>query len=316
MLANKEMHMTAGRYLLLASDKTNRGDLAAQKLGQVQYALAKVSSLFPIQVLSDFHFSLIAQGSKPIILENRHLVFISGLMNCYSQAIINAGKEINLKLGDAVRYVQQDLPYLANYTIAKIANISNSFELENVYTLYGQTIQNNLKLNGESMNSDTPLSKRARLYQDVAALTGLTLAFASSLEHTAKKTMDKNDVEREVSKLIEKVDDATAFAYYATLGVETSVQARLWSNADNYFIYEQTANLLSELGQTDREQSESGKKWLQLYADDITKAYAYFAQKKDYSQEKDWKELTYQLQLSLYTRFPELVRKAKTQGGK
>jgi len=324
MLANKEMHMTAGRYLLLASDKTNRGDLAAQKLGQVQYALAKVSSLFPIQVLSDFHFSLIAQGSQPIILENRHLVFISGLMNCYGQSIISAGKEINLKLGDAVRYVQQDLPYLANYTIAKIANISNSFELENVYALYWQTIETDLKLNGESMNSDTPLSKRARLYQDVAALTGLTFAFASlfkrKFEDLRKDSMDesklKQEVEREVSKLIEKVDNSTFFSYYAASEFKEKIQARLFFDPDNYFIYEQTAKLLSELDQADREHSESGKKWLQLYADDLTKAYAHFAEQDYYRQEKDWKELTYHLKLSLYTRFPELVRKPKTQGGK
>jgi len=316
MLVNKEMHISAGRYILLASDKTKGGDSAAQKLGQVQYALAKVASMFPVEVLSDFKFSLIAQGSEAIVLENRHLIFIRGLMTCYGQSIVTAGKEINMTLGDAIRYVQQDLPYLADYTITKIANIFQAVSLEKFRCLYGETIQKDVNLKGESMNSDTPLPKRARLYRDVAALTGLTFAFANSLESTAKKSMDKNDVEREVSKLIEKVDDATAFCYYATLGVDTSVQARLWHNPDNYFIYEATQNLLSELGQVDREHYDAGKQWLQLYVDDITRAYAHFAEKKDYAQEKDWKELTYQLQLSLYTRFPELVRKLKKQGGK
>ena len=316
MLASKEMHMAAGRYILLASDKTQNGDLAAQKLGQVQYALAKVASLFPLEVLSNFHFSLICQSSQPIPLENRHLVFISGLLDSYGQSIILSGKEVNMKLGDAIRYVQQDLPYLANYTIAKIANIYDSFALENVYSLYWEPLKQYLP-NGESMKSNIALSKRAKLYRDVAALTGLTFAFAHSLENTAKKSMKPSDVEREVSKLIEKVDDATAFAYYATLGVQDKVKARLWCNADNYFIYEQTVRLLSELGQTNREETdESEKKSLQLYADDLNKAYAYFANQQDYAQEKDWKELTYQLKLSLYTRFPELVRKIKTQGGK
>lgn len=169
------------------------------------------------------------------------------------------------------------------------------------------------------MDSNTQLSKRARLYRHVAALAGLTLAFASSLESTARKAMDKDDAEREVSKLIEKVDDAVAFCYYATLGDETktSVQARLWCNPDNRFVYAQTKELLEEMGISDREeQSEDGKIWLNLFADDVLNAYTYFAEKKDYTQEKDWKELTYQVRLSLYTRFPELVRKLKSTGDK
>jgi hypothetical protein len=63
------------------------------------------------------------------------------------------------------------------------------------------------------------------------------------------------------------------------------------------------------------EKDESGKTYLKLYADDVINAYAHFA-KHDYAQEKDWKDLTYQLKLSLYTRFPELVRKLKSTSEK
>ncbi|NJL56417.1 hypothetical protein HC928_15490 [bacterium] len=74
---------------------------------------------------------------------------------------------------------------------------------------------------------------------------------------------------------------------------------------------------MSELGTLDREEKgEDGKVWLKLYADDILRAYTYFSEKKDYCQEKDWKELTYQVRLSLYTRFPELVRKPPKKGDK
>lgn len=319
MLTSKELHLSAGKYIVLTSDKTQGGDSAAQKLGQVQYALAKVAAIFPVEVLSDFRFSLMTQSSEPVPLLNRHLIFIKGLIESYSQLIIIAGKEINLVLGDAIRYVQQDLPYLADYTITKTTNFSNSLELEKIRALYFESIQKDLKLQGDSMDSNTQLSKRARLYRHVAALTGLTLAFASSLESTARKAMDKDYAEREVSKLIEKVDDAVAFCYYATLGDETktSVQARLWCNPDNQFVYAQTKELLGEMGISDREeQSEDGKIWLNLYADDVLNAYTHFAEKKDYTQEKDWKELTYQVRLSLYTRFPELVRKLKSTGDK
>jgi hypothetical protein len=114
-----------------------------------------------------------------------------------------------------------------------------------------------------------------------------------------------------ITLLIEKVNDPVAFCYYATLGDETKkeVKARLWKNSDNYFIYEKTKTLLEVLGIVDREKEDESKRvWLQLYADDVLNAYTHFSDKK-YAQEKDWKELTYNLKLSLYTRFPELVRK-------
>ncbi len=319
MLTTKEMHLSAGKYIVLASDKTQGGDLASQKLGQVQYALAKVAEIFPVEVLSDFNFSLVIQGSRSIQLAGRHLIFIKGLMESYDQSIIAVGKDINTTLGEAIRYVQQDLPYLADYTLTKTANISNNLELEKVRTLYWNAIRSDINLQGDFMGSNSQIVKRAKLYQDVAALTGLTYAFAESLEGTARKLMNLDDAKREVSKLIEKVDDAIIFCYFATLGDEnkTSVRARLWHNTDNDFIYSQTKDLLADIGLTDREETgEDGKIWLNLYADDIPRAYTYFAQQDIYLQEKDWKELTYQLKLSLYTRFPELVRQLKTTGEK
>jgi hypothetical protein len=319
MLTNKEMHLSGGRYLVLASDRTGGGDIAAQKLGQVQYAMAKVASIFPVEVLTDFNFSLVVQSSQAIELKSRHLLFIKGVMEGYSQSIIISGKDINMTLGDAVRYIDQDLPILAEYTLTKIAVLYGQLELEKVREAYWLQIQKDLQAIGVSMESENQLSKRARLYRDVAALTGLTYAFAQSLENTAKKAMKDEDAEREVSKLIEKVDDAVAFCYYATLGDETkkSVQSRLYRSSYNYFIYDQTKALLENLGLSDRETTETDKQqtYLSLYADDVLSAYTHFAE-NGYSQPKDWNDLTYQLKLSLYTRFPELVRKLKTKGDK
>jgi hypothetical protein len=281
--------------------------------------LAKVASIFPVEVLSDFDFSLIRQSSQPIYLKSRHLIFIKGLMEGYGQSIIASGKDINMNLGDAVRYVEQDLPYLADYTIVKISSISNRLRLEQIREAYWQRIKQDTK--GVRMGSDQTW-KRAKLYQDVAALTGLTYAFAQSLESITKKVMKPEDAEREVSKLIEKVDDPVAFCYYATLGDEkkTSVQARLYQNPENYFIYEQTRELLQTLKVSGREEKDdAGKTWLTLYADDVMRAYAYFADpntENGYAQEKDWINLTYNLKLSLYTRFPELVRKLKSTSNK
>lgn len=317
MLTNKEMYLSSGRYVVLVSERTGSGDLASQKLGQVQYALAKVASIFPMEVLGDFKYWLVIQGNS-VSLESRHLIFIKGLMNCYRQAIVMSGKEINMNLGDAVRYIQQDLPFLAEYSLVRNSSFSSDLKLEQVHELYWIAFQQDLHQQGDSMDSDNQLPKRARLYRDVAALTGLTYAFAQFLESTAKGLMKQEDAEREVSKLIEKVDDAIAFCYYATLGDEkkTSVQARLYHNPDCDFIYSQTKALLADLGIADREsKDDKGKLYLQFYADDISRAYQHFAT-KDYAQEKDWKELTYNLKLSLYTRFPELVRKLKSTSEK
>lgn len=318
MLTNKEAHLSAGRYLILASERTGGGDLASQKLGQVQYALAKVASIFPVEVLGDFKVSLITQGSE-IVLQGRHLVFLKGLMSCYRQFIVS-GKDINMPLGDAIRYVQQDLPFLADYRITKEANYSTNLDLEQVRALYWKTFTNDL---GDDMNTDAQIPKRARLYRDVAALTGLTYAFANSLESTAKKSekqeKDPKYAEREVGKLIEKVDDAVAFGYYATLGDEnkTSVQARLYQSPESSFIYAQLKWLLDELSLVGREdKDDKGSHYIQLYVDDISRAYQYFATAENYAQEKDWKELTYNLKLSTYTRFPELVRKLKSTSEK
>ncbi len=316
MLTNKELHLSAGRYVVLASDRTGGGDLASQKLGQLQYALAKVASIFPTEVLVDFDCSLIPQGSQEIHLASRHLVFIKGLMECYGQSIVIAGKEINFNLGDAVRYIQQDLPFMANYDLAKSASVSNNLQLEKVRELYWKIIQLDLKSQEVSiMDSSNQMAKRAKLYRDVTALTGLTYAFVQSLESTAKKAMKLEDAEREVSKIIEKVDDAVAFCYYATLGEKekTRVEARLFRNPDNYFVYDQTKQLLETLGFGEREAKDAEKSqiWLTLYADDVMRAYTHFAE-NGYSQDREWNELTYNLKLSLYTRFPELVRKLKS----
>ncbi len=317
MLTNKEMHLSAGRYLILASEKTGGGDLASQKLGQVQYALAKIASIFPIEVLSNFRFSLITQGSQ-LHLQGRHLIFLKGLIDCYRQFILisgKSGKDINMPLGDAIRYIQQDLPFLADYRLTTESSYSNNLSLEQVRGLYWKAFINDL---GDNMELNTQTSKRARLYRDVSALTGLTYAFAQSLESTAKKLMKQDDAEREVSKLIEEVDDPIAFGYYATLGDEkkTSVQARLYHAPENDFIYSQTKWLLEKLCISNREnKDDKGNHYLQLYVDDVSRAYQYFAS-KEYMQEKDWKDLTYNLKLSLYTRFPELVRKIKSTSEK
>ncbi len=342
MLTNKELHLSAGRYVVLASDRTGGGDLASQKLGQVQYALAKVASIFPLEVLADFKFSLIIQGSQSILLTSRHLIFIKGLIEGYGQSIIVLGKDINMKLGDAVRYVEDDLPVMAEYNLAKISEVSGSDYsrgLEQTREAYWKKICKdlNLELKGGSMELDNPMLKQANLYGDVAALTGLIYAFVLAFKKNAMTMEKPEDAKREVSKLIEQIEkNAAAFCYsfckyctIVTIGSDqalesdkrTLTQVRLYRNPDTQFVYEQAKallakeELLGQLGISEREKEnpETKSVSLTLYPEDMTRVYTYFSNPNNgYKQEKDWKDLTYQVKLSLYTRFPELIRKEKS----
>jgi hypothetical protein len=320
MLTNKEMHLSGGRYLVLASDRTGGGDIAAQKLGQVQYAMAKVASIFPVEVLTDFDFSLIVQSSQAIDLKSRHLLFIKGVMEGYSQPIIISGKDINMALGDAVRYIEQDLPTLAEYKLAKSIDFSTKIYLEEIRYLYYQEVCKN-------ENRGNQMAQKAQLYKDVAKLTGLLYPFTVLFKRTASNSLDKKDTERELKKLIEKVEDAHAFNYFFCdyykpyeESKRTVVQVSFYRNPDNYFIYDRAIDLLRDLGLNPSEREsidpETQQRRLTLYSEDIDHAYNHFLSSEMYEPEKDWKQLTYHLKLALYSRFPELLTKTENKGDK
>lgn len=331
MLTSKEVHLSAGKYIVLASDRTNKGDLAASKLGQVQYALAKVASIFPQEVLADFRFELLFQGNKPLTLSNRYLLFIRGLMENYRQSIIESGQEINMDLGTAIRYIQKELPYLAEYSLVKKSPEPSAIQrigLEENRLLYWKQLNIKLKKEGEFVSSINRNSlRRAQLYEDVAALTGILYPFVVYAEYLIEKHLEnsskklspedrKKAVAREVIKIIENVGDADHFCYYAAIGNEdrTTIRAKLKRRRDTHFIYDRAKQLLREkLGIDDLEEKrEDQETYISLEVDDIKKAYAYFANHESYRDEKSWKDFTYHVMLSLYTRFPELVRKLKT----
>ncbi|VEP13998.1 conserved hypothetical protein [Hyella patelloides LEGE 07179] len=324
MLTNKELHLSSGRYVILTSDKTSNGVIASQKLGQIQYALLKTASIFPLEVLEDFKFNLILQGNQSKELSSRYLILLKGLMEAYGQKIIASG-DINLKLGDAVRYVEQDSPYLAEYTIVRVSKISNPLEMERVRRKYWRLLQQDMSVN----------SKRAKLYQDVAALIGITYPFVDYAEYLIKKHQEereskketksspedlKKEVAREISKIIENSDELQKFCYYSCLGNENRFQitATLKRNRNTHFIYDQARKLLlEELKIADlKEKSKDGELSITLSLGDVEKVYFYFANDPEYSNDQGWNELTYNLKISLYTRFPELVRKLNKKGDK
>jgi hypothetical protein len=184
-------------------DKTNNGDIASQKLGLKQYALAKIASKLTLEVLSDWEIDLYLQKSTPDKLERRQLILLKGIMEGYNQNIIikdaktqeqkNEQKinlklkdaktqqqkneqKINLKLGDAIRYVQQDMPYLAEFIVSGVPDYNLKFEnkiwLESIRELYwkqiNEDVRNQKRSKGVYSMSETTMSKRAKIYEDVA----------------------------------------------------------------------------------------------------------------------------------------------------
>jgi hypothetical protein len=364
-LTTGELDITAGKYIILNSqkDKTNNGDIASQKLGLKQYALAKIASKFPLEVLSDWEIDLYLQKSTPDKLERRQLILLKGIMEGYNQNIIikdaktqgqKNEQKINLKLGDAIRYVQQDMPYLAEFIVSGVPDYNLKFEnkiwLESIRELYwkqiNEDVRNQQRSKGVYSMSETTISKRAKIYEDVAALTGLLYPFIEWAEFLIKKdkemeekrkqgkkeqdnldekTIDKikKEVAREISKIIENVKDEHFFTYYASIGDQdrTKIKATLKRDRDTYFIYDQARKLIFEKLKIseDIEVKKDGVASLNLTLDDIKNAYTYFANDPLYTDkqgDKNWRDFTYRLKLSLYTRFPELVRKLSSKGDK
>lgn len=313
MLTNKELHLSSGRYVILKTEKNSKGDSASNKLGQVQYALLKTASMFPLEVLTDFKFNLVLQGDRVKELPSRHLILLKGLMETYAQKII-AGGDINLKLGDAVRYVERDIPEFAEYILATPVSLQKAIYIEKVRQKYHQSLKN-------TMNSNVAVT----ISEDVLALTGLTYAFTQEYKKSVNKSKP-NETIKEVKKLIGKVDDGDAFlytfcSYYKPYTNEkedsrTIISILFYRNSDNCLIYEMLKKTLKKILDTENkslinerenEIEGSASTYLKLYGEDIPRVYNHFKTKKEYQLEKDWKSLTYRLQLALSARFPEII---------
>jgi len=104
------------------------------------------------------------------------------------------------------------------------------------------------------------------------------------------------------------VDNPNHFTYEAA-GSLPGTGATLWRSADNYFIYDEAAKLLERLSvnRAERETVDGNQRRLQFYFDDIVKAYTLLFE-EDYRTEKARREFTYELKLSLYSRFPEYLK--------
>lgn len=316
MLTLGELNLVAGRYLLINCrefvDSNNGLKFVSKEIGQVQYALWQVAQMLPTAALEEMKFTLFTDESK-IRLPTRHLVWLSHLHEVFSPHITIKDKnrnKINASLAQAIRLIQKDEVISAIYELItakpietkRISDWSYSEKrcLEELREKHWELL---LK---KSSEGDKLMEKQAEIFRDVAALTGLTYTYCSDVFSSLKESKGQNTAESEVKKLIENVGNPSFFNY-RTSQLLSSTRATMYRNDDNYFCYDRARCLLSELPGRDEDAQDP----LVIYFDDILNAYAELSEKYN---EVEWKNLSYQLKLSLYARFPILFKEHNQNG--
>ena len=315
MLTLGELNLVAGRYLLIncrefVGSGSNR-TLVSEKIGQMQYTLWRVACTFPAAALETMKFTLFAGGTK-IPLKKRHFVWLSLLNDIFSPRLV-VGQRDNIPLGQAIRLIQKDEVISAIYRLVTAESIEakqlNDWSYSEKRSLE-ELREKHCGLLKDSSNGDKLMEKQAELYRDVAALTGLTYTYCQYIFGLLKNSKGDETAQRETKKLIENVGNPSFFSYGAA-HVLSSPRITMYRNDHNYFCFDQAKCLLSKL--TGREVSkEKGQDALEIYFDDILNAYAKLSEK--YSK-AEWGNLSYQLKLNLYARFPVLFRKETNQNG-
>jgi hypothetical protein len=301
MLPLGELNIAAGKYLSIrCTEKTNNNLLFIDVLGSEQYALYKVALTFPFDVLARYRIEAIL-GEALLELPVRHLVWLSRLVDVFNlnPSAVHQTKGRFAALGQAIRYVQKEEVIYAIYTLANAFTAGHRYYDVQVNQLEALRADHVRRLQMEER-------LEASKFRDVAALTGMLVAFANYVRQEVSGL--KTDTEREVEKLLEKVENPNHFIYEAASNLPRT-EATLWRSADNHFIYDEAAKLLERLGvdRAKRETIVDNTPKLRLYFDDIVKAYTLFFE-EDYRTEKARREFTYELKLSLYSRFPEYLK--------
>lgn len=153
------------------------------------------------------------------------------------------------------------------------------------------------------------MNDKAQMFRYVAALTGLLSGFCDFVDSRCGRGSDT--AKREVSKLIEEVTDPYQFCYRATHNLSGEM-ATLYRNPDNYFCFDEAEKLLTGLEGVNLSErqiiSEQKTRALRVYFDDVRHAYAMLFETA-YKSDKEQKDFTTELKLSLAAKFPEYFGK-------
>lgn len=311
-----ELNVYAGRYVMLTCTEKVGKNTLMKEFSREPYALWKVATLFPADVFRTYLVEAIIEGAQ-VILPGRHLAWLSALMEIFPDIKapyrLENDKSRLTAVKKSIRHIQNEEVIFAIYELTKAFmserqggfSLAEASRMEDLRALHVWWLENNPFREVERRSRMGDLMNKARLFRDVTGLTGILYAFATRVRSEA----NPQQAEREVEKLLEKVDEPNHFIYDAAGGLQ-NVSARLWRGPDTHFIYDQAKALLEEAGIEVRENSENGKPSLQVTFDDISKVYTYLFETR-YKTEKDQREFTYQVKLSLYARFPEYLGKKK-----
>jgi hypothetical protein len=312
MLMMGELNIVAGRYALVQVTEqiSRRGgkEPLPNMLGQKQYALYKIATLFPPEVFRFYEIEAFI-GSSVVSLLGRLLTILGGLFNVFgldsrSWWSEQRGKLVN-PISQAIRYVQKEEVISGIYTLIRGGLLRNNLgfnsaqgsQLETLYEEYWRWLM-----------KEKPTE--AQRFRDVTAMTGLLYAFCTYTRSEVRKA--GGNVRIEVRKLIERATDPFGFTYTAA-GNTKSERAMLYRNADIYFCFDRARDLLEEIGidATEREgTNEKGTSTLILYFDDVTNAYTHLFENR-YATPKEQRDFTNVLRMSLHSRFPELMEREK-----
>lgn len=311
MLMMGELNIVAGRYALVQVTEQvsrRRGEEPLPNvIGQKQYALYKIATLFPPEVFNFYKIEAVI-GSSVVPLPGRLLAILGGLFNVFGldSRIWWSGQKGDLvnPVGRAIRYVQKEEVIAAVYTLIRGGLLRNnrfyaaqSSQLESLYEEYWRWLMNEGR-------------KEAQRLRDVAAMTGLLYAFCAYTRSQVQKA--GGNVRIEVRKLIDRATEPFGFIYTAA-GNTKSERATLFRNADIYFCFDRARELLEEMGVdlAEREATnEQNTSTLTLYFDDVTNAYTHLFENR-YPTPKEQRDLTNVLRMSLYSRFPELMERQR-----
>lgn len=296
MLTLGELNLFAGKYLLITSERIGNKPVSA-KIGKKQYGLFKLASILPREVFETYknEIVILANGASIPIL-SRHLTWLNYLIDIFNlKYLLTKGKSEFATVSEVIRLIEKDEVLFALYKLIS----------SNIYTQKPYLLEDLRKEHVRWLEMDEEV-KKAQLFRDVAALSGLTYAFCNYVESEARKK--EKDTKREVRKLIEEITDPYHFVY-KTADNLSGTSARLYFNPDVHFCYEEAKKLLEKISiaSSEREVVENDKKYLKLYFDDLIKAYTYLFEER-YKTDKDQQNFTYELKLGLYARFPQYIK--------
>jgi len=311
MLTLGELNVVAGRYALIRVSewiRTDRGRVPLpERMGGRQYALYKVASLFSSEVFRRHRVEAIISGTD-VLLAGRHLAVIRGLIDVFdlNRRSWWGDKELYGAVGQAVRHIEREEVVFAVYELLKAWRGKGLLYRGRLNIVQAGQLEQLCETHWRWLMEEKP--KKATLFRDVAAMTGLLYAFCNFV----RQSVEAGKRRIEVRKLIERATEPYGFIYTAAGNTQREM-ATLYRQSDTYFCFDQAKNLLAELGVdvTEREgTTDKGTPSLVFYFDDVVNAYTHLFETR-YRSPKEQRDFTYTLRLSVHARFPELMEREK-----